>query len=549
VIFELPKNQQEPMFNKELSNFQIERLQLGLISVFLLIPLFVYVPFKINLFLAWDGAYRISMGQIPFKDFSLPMGFGFWLLPALFFKIFGPSLYSLIITQVFINLIGALAFRSILRKLGVSPAMVLLSLLVYSISFIFVNFWPWYNHTVFIFQLISLHFLLSHIFEQTQQKKILFLAVTSFFLVLAVSTKQDGGGLAVITAAVLILYDAIVTKSIKWILYIAAFSILFACLFILPFIQYDILYWFNYGQSPHNARTSVGDILIDVFEGSQWIKFYLLAIVTILIHQTSSQKEFIKSKKEVLLILITVCILFQAMLVQVTSYIPHNVNIYFHSFAFAFIGHHCLAISQNRIRVISLLTILIMFWWSADYWRYGQRLVNRISPKLVEEEKTLNSVSKYTWFIEDSTKQSKKISWKISKYKSFKHVLLPEGTIVGIDSIMNLEIIRKKDLKVLNMSELTPLAYEIGYKPLVNQPMWFHKNVSIFDREIQTFCNNITEKKYDLVLFEVIPNLNQFYPDAVRKCLQVNYLKIDSFQAPRDNTNCIIEVYVIPSAN
>ncbi len=537
------------MFNKELSNAQIERLQLGLICLFLAIPLFVDVPFKINLFLAWDGAYRISIGQIPFKDFSLPMGFGFWLLPALFFKIFGATLYSLILAQVCLNLIGALAFRSILRKLGVSPAMILLSLLVYSISFIFVNFWPWYNHTVFIFQLISIYFLLGHIFEQSSRKKFIFLVLTSFFLVLCVFTKQDGGGLAVVTAAVLIFYDALVTKKIKWVLYLGGFSLLFTSAFVLPFIQYDFLYWFNYGQSPHNARTSIGDMLIDIFEGSQWIKFYFVAIVGIVIHQVSSKKEFLQSRKEVIFLLVTLCILFQAMLVQVTSYIPHNVNIYFHSFAFAFIGYHCLTFNLKKIGIISTLTIFIMFWWSADYWRYGQRLIGRAFPKLLEDQKTLNRVSKYTWFIEDSTKKSEKIIWKISKYKSFKHVLLPEGTIKGIEDIMNLGLIKKKDLKVLNMSELTPLAYEIGYTPLVNQPMWFHRNVSIFDKEIQTFCTNINEKKYDLVLFEVIPNLNQFYPDAVRKCLQTNYEKIYSFQAPRDNASCIIEVYVIPTTN
>ncbi len=537
------------MLNKELTNRHIEWLQLGLISLFVLIPLFVNLPFKINLFLAWDGAYRISIGQIPFKDFSLPMGFGFWLLPALFFKLFGPSLYSLIIAQVFINFCGALAFRSILKKLGISPALVLLSVLVYSISFIFINFWPWYNHTVFVFELIGIHFLLSHIFEVSPRKKITFLLLTSFFLVLSVFTKQDGGGLAVITAAVLIGYDAIATKKIKWLLYLAGFSMLLTCAFILPFIKYDILYWFNYGQPPHNARTSIGDILIDVFEGSQWIKFYLLAVVAIVIHKGSKDKNFLKSKKEVMLILVTICILFQAMLVQVTSYIPHNVNIYFHSFAFAFLSYHCITFNLNRIWVISMLTIFIMFWWSEDYWRYGQRIISRISPELIKDQKSLNHVSKYTWFTEDSSKQSKKINWLPSEYKSFKHVLLPEGTIDGINYIMNLELSKKKDLKVLNMTELTPLAYEMGYKPLTQQPMWFHRNVSIFDKEIKMFCTDISEKKYDLVLFEVIPNLNQFYPNEVRKSLQETYKKIHSFQAPRDNTKCIIEVYVVPSAN
>ena len=532
------------ILNKELNTNTIERLQIGIILVFVTIPLFVTLPFKINLFLAWEGAYRISLGQIPFKDFSLPMGFGFWLLPAVFFKVFGPYLYTLVICQVFINLIGALAFRSILKKLGVDPAIILVSILVYCISFIFINFWPWYNNTVYIFELIAIHFLLSHIFQDSNRKKLIFLGLTSFFLVLSVFTKQDGGGLAVISASILLLYNAIIIRKIKWVLYYIGFSIVFTCLFVLPFISYDFLYWFNYGQLPHNARTSLNDILIDVFEGSQWIKFYILAVLVIIIHKTSAQENYFRASKEVLFALLTISILIQAMLVQVTSYIPHNVNVYFHSVAFAFLASNYTPINLRKVWVLISFSLLIMFWWSADYWRYGQRIVNQISPGLLENKKLVNSVSKYTWFIEDSTKQEKKINWKISKYKSFNHVLLPEETIQGIDSIMSLKIIKSKDLKVLNMSELTPLAFEIGYEPLVNQPMWFHRNVSVFDKEIDEFCKKIIENQYDLVLFEVIPNLNQFYPENVRKTLQKHYVKVNSFQAPRDNTNCIIEVYI-----
>jgi hypothetical protein len=191
-----------------------------------------------------------------------------------------------------------------------------------------------------------------------------------------------------------------------------------------------------------------------------------------------------------------------------------------------------------------------MFWWSSDYWRYGERILNRIYPSMNESQKSLNSVSKYTWFVNDSTKQpEKKINWRISKYKTFKNVMLPEETIQGIDSIMGLEVLKTKNLKVLNMSELTPLAFEIGFEPLKNQPMWFHRNVSLFDKEIKEFCDKIAERQYDLVLFEVIPNLNQFNPNEVRKSLQQHYTKVISFQAPRDNVTNYIEVYIKPSAN
>jgi hypothetical protein len=529
----------------EFSNTNLHLFQFGIVLLFSCIPLAIQLPFKINLFLAWEGAYRLSIGQIPFRDFSLPMGFGFWILPAAFFKLFGPHLYTLVIVQTFINIIGALSLRGILKKLGLSPSTVLLTLLVYCISFVLVNFWPWYNNSVFIFQLIATNFLLSHILEEADKKKIVYLGLASFFLVLSLFTKQDGGGLAILSASSLLLYDAIVTKKLKWLFYYVGFFALYLCLFVLPFLPYGFSYWFNHGQAPHYARTGINDILIDVFEGSQWIKFYLLVVTIILIQKFSQQNSYFRNKKEVLLALFTLSILVQAMLVQVTSYIPHNVNIYFHSIAFAFITYHWIAFTINRAWVLGSLVALIMFWWSADYWKYGQRIINRISPSK-QTSNNADKISKYTWLLPDSVKPEKDLKWKLSKYKSFKNVLLPEETIQGIDSILSLAIVKKENLKVLNMSELTPLAYEIGFEPLTHQPMWFHRNVSIFDKEIDEICERVSRKEYDLVLFEEIPYLNQFYPEKVRKSLQTHYQKINSFIAPREKAGAFIEVYQRP---
>lgn len=526
---------------------KMEIAQIGMILFFSILPLFIILPFKINLFLAWEGAYRMSIGQVPFRDFYLPMGFGFWIIPALFFKIFGPFMSSLIKAQVFINLIGAFAFRSILKKLGVSPMNVFLSLLIYCISFVFVNFWPWYNHTVFIFELVAIHFLLEHIFSESNRRKIIQLMLGAFFLVLAVFTKQDGGALAVITGSVLLLYNFLVEKKVKWILLYAAFGVLFAALFVVPFLSHDFLYWFNWGRPPHNSRVNLSDILRDIFEGSEWIKFYLLAVVFVVIKNVNTEEDYLTNKKKFLFALFTFSILIQAMLVQVTSYIPHNVNIYFHSIAFAFLISN-VAFTFDKVKVwgFSLMVLMIMFWWSADYWRYGQRIIDRVVPGLFAQDGTRNQVSKYSWFKPDSTQVVARINWKKAPYKTFDNVLLPEGTIAGIDSLMKLEIIHKPGVKVLNMSELTPLEHELGFAPAVNEPMWYHRNVSIFDKEIGEYCDKITRQEYDVVLFEYIPNLNQFYPDEVRACLQKNYIKVNTFQAPRDNPTNVVEVYLRP---
>ena len=129
--------------------------------VFCCIPLFATFPYKINLYLAWDGAYRMYAGQFPFRDFGMPLGYGFWLIPALFFKIFGPFMSSLIKAQVLLNALSLVAVSSIFRTFKVSSALRVLGIIFFCLSFVFVNFWPWYNHTVFVYEIIGLAFLLS----------------------------------------------------------------------------------------------------------------------------------------------------------------------------------------------------------------------------------------------------------------------------------------------------------------------------------------------------------------------------------------------------
>jgi hypothetical protein len=75
--------------------------------------------------------------------------------------------------------------------------------------------------------------------------------------------------------------------------------------------------------------------------------------------------------------------------------------------------------------------------------------------------------------------------------------------------------------------------------------LWYHLGVAMFNKEAKMYEDRIISKQYDLVLFEYIPPLNNFYPFRVRDTLQNQYRKIDSFPAPRrGDTQGMIEVYV-----
>lgn len=535
------------MLNKPISEQKLLYIEIAIALIFSLAPLFVTFPFRINLFLAWEGAYRLAEGQIPFRDFGMPLGYVFWIIPAIFFKIFGPYLYTLIIAQAFINLVSIYFFRSILKLFDVPATYILFSVFIFCLSYSFINFWPWYNHSVFVYELIGLYFLFGALLRQGRQStQYIWLALSAFFIFLSFFTKQDGGALAFVLCLALLGYISIIDKNLKLFGIFSGAFIIVAIVFIVPLLQYDFAYWFNYGQPPHYSRLNLMDFLNEIFLRSAWEKFYFVVAIIIGINKINSTPGFLTNRKEMLFLLLTLGILTQALLVQVTSYIPHNVNVYFHSFAFAYIISHTnfkLDFAKPVLLVAGLA--LILFWWSSDYWKYGERIVQRFLPEK-EAQNEENVVSKNTWKLAQDTTFADRSEWVLSDYKSFQKIYMPKETVQGIDSIMAMDIIKKDSLKVLNMTELTPLAYEIGYdlEASPEYPLWFHQNVAFFDREVTYLCEKVQNEAYDLILFQTIPNLNNFFSYDVRDCIQEHYQIENRFLAPREIPNSYIEVYV-----
>jgi hypothetical protein len=127
--------------------------ELFVIFLLAIVPLFIRMPYRVNIFLSWEGAYRMSQGQLPFRDFGIPVGGMYWVIPAIFFKLFGPAMITLVKAQVMINILSGVSFLSILISLGVPRGIRFASVLLFCLSYSFFNFWPWYNHTVIVYEL------------------------------------------------------------------------------------------------------------------------------------------------------------------------------------------------------------------------------------------------------------------------------------------------------------------------------------------------------------------------------------------------------------
>lgn len=536
-----------------------------------LFPLFVPLPYRVNIFLSWEGAYRISQGQVPYRDFGLPLGYGFWIVPALFFKIFGPYLVTLVKAQVFMNIVAGLAFRSILKSLDVKPVIRILSVLLFVLSYSFFNFWPWYNQTVIVYELVGLAFLFRYLSGPQGNIRFLHLFLAALFTFLSFFTKQDGGGLALLLSLALLAYNSLNEKRLWDVpLYLAFYGVI-AAIFIVPFLHHGFGYWFNHGQAPHNSRLSLYDILSEVLYQSQWIKFYIVMMVIVLIPSFKQFRSFWQDKQAMLFTLLTLGILAESAIFQVTSYTPPDNNIFFHAFAFAFIGSRLvgqLNIDLSRKSAFGAAALLVLLWWSGTFWKYMDKVTSRLLPhdesvnklpslkadtSLAAFEPTVsktgeNVVSRSNYMIEWDTTDVPTSKWVFSDLKAFKGIYMPPQTVEGMRKIMELPVVKnnKGDLKVLNMTELTPLAAEIPYVPETgpDNPLWYHLGVGMFNKQLNVFTQKVRNHYYDVVLYEYAPENNNFFPFALRYELEAYYKKVDVFLAPRRPTHAIIEVYV-----
>jgi hypothetical protein len=530
-------------------------LEVLLIIGLAFVPLFFNFPYRVNIFLSWEGAYRMSEGQLPFRDFGIPLGGMYWVIPALFFKLFGPQLITLIKAQVFLNILAGIAFRSILTSLSLNKGIRFVSVLLFCISYSFFNFWPWYNHSVIVYELVGLSFLLKYIFRAPSKSKWIWLAVSGLFFCSSFLTKQDGGGMAFLIGLVLLGYHCWLEK--KWIpiLAFAGSFVFFLVLFFLSFANEGLTYWFNHGQPPHSSRVSLFDLLEEFLGASQWIKFYLFIILLLILPRFQKIRNLLEDKKEMLFLMLVLLILGEAAVFQVTSYTPPDNNIFFHSFAMAWILTRVSDLAGLRWesrRMVWVGSLGVLLWWSGVYWKYIQRITENMGSARSETVSASgeNIVNRKTYMINRDTSLVPMSAWASPGLKVFDRIYMPQSTVDGIHRLLRMDLVKgNPGLRVLNMSELTPLAFEMPYTLEKNSklPLWFHLGVGMFNQQAALFESRIARSYYDLVLFEYIPNLNNFYPFRVRDSLQVHYRRVDSFMAPRrDDPGSLIEVYVKP---
>lgn len=530
--------------------------ELLIIVVIALIPLFPNLPYRLNSYLSWEGAYRMANGQVPFKDFGMPLGYMYWIIPAFFFKVFGAQMITLVKAQVLINILGGLSFRWMLKSLKVPPAISLTGILIFCLTYSLPNYWPWYNNTVIFYELVALAFLVHFLTRKPSRWGLVWPVLSGAFVFFSFFTKQDGGGLALFVCLGLLIYDAIIERRWAPLALFTGGMVATALMMIVSLLNYGFGYWFNYGQPPHSSRISISDILNEFLLQSQWLKFYLAMIIILLFAMIRNVASFLQNKHMMLFTLLTLGIIAEAVIFQVTSYLPVDNNIFYHSFAVVYmltLLTSLLPINVNTWKTTLVLTTCILLWWSHTFWKYIERFIipskqENFTSHTYAGYTYADVVNRNTYMIDIDTTAVPLSEWRLSTLPTLKKVLLPGPTVDGINRLMNSPMVKSgKKLKVLNMSELTTLAAEIPYDLETGKdyPLWFHKGVGMFEKETNMFIDRVKNNYYDLVLFEYVPYSNNIYPFSVRQALVENYNRTDTFPVPRNpSSHAWIEVYV-----
>ena len=157
------------------------------------------ISWHYDYFISFEGAYRIFIGQIPYRDFSTPVPPISFIVYGLFFKLLSPSFQTLAFIQFTINISFLAISYFILKKIIVDKYLILLSLIIFLKFYINSLNLPWYNSTAALFFITSIYFLISK-----SNFNILFAGI---FISFTFFTKQDQGILIILFSVFLLFYE------------------------------------------------------------------------------------------------------------------------------------------------------------------------------------------------------------------------------------------------------------------------------------------------------------------------------------------------------
>ena len=422
----------------------------------------------------WEGAYRIYLGQIPFIDFSTPVGPVGFLIPSLFFYLLGPTWSALIFSQLFQNLCLLLTAWRLLKNLDVPDYQTSISLILFSFLYLVFLSHPWYNSTATLFLLLAL--------EIIGKQKLFNLALAGIYSAIAFLAKQDIGLIALTSILTIIIF---VKQNDKQETYF--YKIKKIIIFIIFFTFLIIIFCGFIGIDKFNDWIALSLLLakqrsIKLTDVIQNLHLLIISIIYLYL--------FVKNKEKKLLF--SVIIFISAFILTITK------SLFFTNYFYILFTPLILSyIFKKYINFSLTLKIIAFFALIYSILIPAYKLVG------LTKGTVLGHPEPYTF-------NAKSLKHDVQPFPSnlsfFYKAFAPLETITLIKRLKEITFTFKKDHdtdpKVLNISEITPIYAELGLFPPHNLPLWFDPNISLLDSERDFILQRISTGEFDIIVFQ-----------------------------------------------
>ena len=447
-----------------------------------------YVYFR-DYSITFEGAYRVSIGQIPFRDFYMPIGPVSFVIPAVFFKLFGSTWSVFLLSQQFENALMLLLLSVLLRKLEAQAIIRWASLITFTVCYLLLLSHPWYNSTGVLILLAATICAL--------QASLLAAMLAGVHAGLAVLTKQDFGLITILIAGFLIGVvslgsnlknivpnlncitdrDKLRNAAIRLAVFVTAATVVVAT-FVVTSDPHQFKFWFNYGQAPHELRSlKLHDVVGYPFGLFGW------SMAILAVFQNN------------LKLLIAAIFILAATISRTTSGLIFT-HYYFMGFVPLLINE-CWNIKFRWRPVLMFFVLYTSLRIASSPFRdsyhalqasihsqpihYGFEQEANILP-MVRAPDTLRAFSAHT----QMPQQTADLLFYLKKLAADKRAKS------GGDY----------QLKVLNLTELTPIYTELEAPPPTGLPLWFHSKVSLFPEQVTQLNRVLSEDTFDIILLQ-----------------------------------------------
>lgn len=457
-----------------------------------------YVFFR-DYAITFEGAYRLYLGQIPYRDFGTPVGPVSFLIPALFFQLFGPTWSAFHASQLFQNAVLLILIYGILRKLQVRPLVTWLSLASYTFFALVFLTHPWYNISGFMFLAVSAWLALGANGASA--------AWAGAMTGLCILAKQDFGVLSFGISAVLVAHRSLCPTALEpnsapaHLLYplplkrtagrLIVFGLTAAAMvtaFALLTDAQSFQYWFNYGQAPHQLR---GLTTKDLLGNS----FGTLGLITGAIGLWKNNLK----------------LLLGSMLVTAASVTRTTSGLAFtHYYFVAFIPVIVDELFTLKIRLKPLLLVLIVY----TSYRVMIRPANDLAR--VVESIAVRQPEHFFFDYRMLTAPTTPFSQDLPSFSP--QTQAPQETIEALRAL-KIELESKggrgrstsAEDRVLNLTELTPVYPETLAVPPRHFPLWFHEKITVFPKEEEQLKKEVAGDRFDAILVQgtALPRLHR----------------------------------------